>query len=65
MDLDVTNENNPLYLITGNDANSLLIESADDPSVYLGQTLVGVHTFQTLRVEAGASVNFGDDRVIV
>ncbi|WP_197484347.1 hypothetical protein, partial [Halioglobus sp. HI00S01] len=28
-------------------------------------TLVGVHTFQTLRVEAGASVNFGDDRVIV
>ncbi|KZX53512.1 hypothetical protein A3709_10325 [Halioglobus sp. HI00S01] len=65
VDLDVTNENNPLYLITGNDGNSLLIESADDPSAYLSGTLGGVHLLQTIDVSAGASVDFGLDVVIL
>lgn len=53
----------PLYEIVENGQGWFEIATADDLSVYMGNELVGVHTFQTLTVRGGASVDFGGDRV--
>ena len=42
-----------------------LIETPDDLSGYVGRELIGVHTFETLQVKDGASVDFGGDRVLL
>ena len=31
----------------------------------MGRELIGVHTFETLQVKDGASVDFGGDRVLL
>jgi hypothetical protein len=55
----------PLYTVLSNTANSLLLSSTDDLATMVGNDLIGVHTFETLTLAAGSSLNFGDDRVVV
>jgi len=62
-DLDTSS----LYQIVSNTANTLIVETADDLSltVTIGDNLVGVHQFTTLNILGGASVDFGDDRLLI
>ena len=55
----------PLYRVARNDRSWFEIETTDDLSGYLGRELIGVHTFETLQVQDGASVDFGGDRLRV
>lgn len=53
----------PLYRVARNDRSWFEIETTDDLSGYLGRELIGVHSFETLQVKDGASVDFGGDRL--
>jgi len=55
----------PLYVIKENTTNTITLETVDDLSAVLGNELVGVHTFETIQVLGGASVDFGEDRVVI
>jgi hypothetical protein len=65
VDLDAAGAPGTLYRVVSNTANTITVFTDDDLSSIAGQELIGVHTFQTLTVTAGASVTFGTDRVIV
>ena len=52
-----------LYKIKSNLTNSITVESEISLTPYIGKTLIGVHTFQSLRVTRGAYLDFGTDRV--
>ena len=61
--LDVQDESSATYPIVSNTGNSLVIESTEDLSSYVGKELVGVHFLDKLTVQGGASLSFGDDQV--
>ena len=64
VDLDASEELSPHYPVVSNTADTLTIITADDLSGVVGSELVGVHTFETMSIMNGASVDFGDDRVV-
>ena len=61
--LDVQNESSPAYPIVSNTGDSLVVESSEELSNYVGKELVGVHFLDQLTVQGGASLSFGDDQV--
>ena len=63
VDLDSADDSRRTYTIVSNTANSLVVETTDDLSAFVGKELVGVHIFNTLRVANGASVDIGQDVV--
>jgi len=63
--LDAADPAAPLYTVVENSVDWFEIETVDDLSGYVGNELVGVHTFETLQVKDGASVDFRGDRLIV
>ncbi|MGD9164926.1 MAG: hypothetical protein PVF13_09230, partial [Chromatiales bacterium] len=63
--LDADETAAPLYLVIDNTQETLVVESTDDLSDVVGNELIGVHVFETLDIRNGASVDFGDDRVII
>ena len=65
VDFDASETAGTHYRIEVNTANTLTIHTTDDLSGFNGKTLVGVHTFETVRVTGGADVTFGDDRLII
>jgi hypothetical protein len=65
VDLDAGETASPLYRIASNTANTLTINTTDDLSTVVGQYLVGVQTFETVRVTGGADVDFGEDRLVI
>lgn len=65
VDLDAQDPSSTIYLVSDNTGNTLTVETSDDLSSLAGSTLLGVHTFETIKVVGGASVDFGDDRLIV
>ncbi|HEX6397418.1 MAG TPA: Ig-like domain-containing protein, partial [Steroidobacteraceae bacterium] len=65
VDLDATETGSPLYRIVSNTANTLTINTSDNLAGVVGQTLLGVHTFETVRVSGGADVDFGEDRLVI
>ncbi|HEX7026477.1 MAG TPA: thrombospondin type 3 repeat-containing protein, partial [Gammaproteobacteria bacterium] len=65
VDLDGTEQSSPLYTIVSNTTNVLTLHTSDDLSGLIGSELIGVHTFETLRVVNGASVDFGEDRIVI
>ena len=62
VDLDASDLNGPLYTVESNDGWRMIVNSADDLSTAVGNELIGVHEFDGLSVNAGASVDFGGDR---
>ena len=48
---------------SSNTENTLLVVTTDDLSGIVGNELIGVHQFDTLRIENAALVDFGGDRV--
>jgi hypothetical protein len=65
VDLDMDDPDNPLYPIKSSADESLVIGTTDDLSGYVGKTLIGEHTFETLTIRNGGYVDFGEDRVVV
>lgn len=65
VDLDVSNSTNSFYKIVSNTENTLLIQTLDDLSTYVGKELVGVHTLEKLIIRGKASVDFGEDRLVI
>ena len=63
--LDDSAAASPVYTIDSNTESSLIILTSDDLSGYVGKELQGVKTFNTLHVTGGASVDFGEDQIIV
>jgi len=63
--LDESDPQAPQYQVISNGRSWFEVETTDDLSGYLGKELIGVHTFETLQVKGGASVDFGGDRVEV
>jgi len=63
--LDASNANPVLYKILSNSQTSFVIESFDDLSTTIGNELIGIHRFETITIEGGVNLNFGEDRVIV
>ncbi|PIP78585.1 MAG: hypothetical protein COW84_11510, partial [Gammaproteobacteria bacterium CG22_combo_CG10-13_8_21_14_all_40_8] len=61
--LDESQLDAPIYQIIENENDSLLLSSTDDLTGYLNQQLVGVHTFETIRIIQGSWVDFGEDQV--
>ena len=55
----------PLYRIVSNTASTLTVESLQDLSSSVGQTLIGQHNFSRLTVTGGAYADFENDRVVV
>ena len=64
VDLDAADASGSVYVIEENTAYSLVLHTNDDLSGYVGKELVGVHTFMTVSSSGGASLDFGDDRVV-
>ncbi len=64
VDLDASDDLSSLYVIESNTQNALVIRTNDDLSGVLGNELVGVHTFGAVSTLGGASIDFGDDKVI-
>ena len=65
VDLDASENLSALYRIESNTENGLIIHSLDDLSDVLGNQLMGVHTFTTLNISAGAKVSAGSDKIII
>lgn len=65
VNLDVNGDVAQNYTVHSHSENRLTIHTSDDLSGVLGQTLIGVHIFETLVVQNGAYLDFGSDRVIV
>ncbi|MGD9172148.1 MAG: hypothetical protein PVI97_19180, partial [Candidatus Thiodiazotropha sp.] len=67
VDLDLNDPDSPLYVIQSNSDYSFIIETEDDlgDADLVGKELLGVHTFETLKVTGGAWADFGDDRVVI
>nr|WP_246395155.1 PA14 domain-containing protein [Microbulbifer rhizosphaerae] len=65
VDLDAADKSGPLYRIERNTANTITLHTADDLSAIVGRELVGVHTFDTVTVSGGASLDLGDDRLVL
>ena len=65
VDLDASNAANGLYEVLSNTENTLLIHTQDDLSGYVGKELLGVHTLEKLILRGKASVDFGDDRLVI
>ncbi|WP_444919044.1 PA14 domain-containing protein [Microbulbifer sp. JMSA003] len=65
VDLDAANDSGSYYLIRSNTVNTITVHTEDDLSSFVGVELVGVHTFDTLTVSGGASVDLGDDRLVL
>lgn len=63
--LDAAQINPTPYRIVEIGENSVVIDTPDDLSGYLGKALLGLHQFDRLSVRRGAKVDFGVDRVIV
>jgi hypothetical protein len=63
--LDITDGLAPDYEIISNTSRSMIVKSPDDLTNIIGQTLVGLHRFETISITGGAHVDFGDDRVVV
>ena len=64
VDLDAATETGLLYQVVDNSENTLIIETADNLSNIVGQTLIGEITLQRLSVINGGYLHT-DDRVIV
>ncbi|MCG8433819.1 MAG: hypothetical protein MJA83_07310, partial [Gammaproteobacteria bacterium] len=62
--VDLGDGNGP-YRIISNTDSSLIVETPNNLAGIAGNQLVGVHIFDTIRIENGARVDFGSDRVIV
>ncbi|TLM76761.1 hypothetical protein FDY93_12425, partial [Microbulbifer harenosus] len=65
IDLDAVDKSGPLYRIERNTTNTITLYTEDDLSAVVGQTLVGVHTFDTITVSGNASLDLGDDRLVL
>lgn len=65
VDLDANDGSSVLYEIESNTSNTITINTVDGLSAYLGKALIGVHTFETLKVTGNAKVDFGDDKLVV
>jgi hypothetical protein len=65
IDLDADDAGNSLYTIQSNDDESIVIETDDDLSGYVGKDMIGVHQFSRITAADGAKVTFGKDRVII
>ncbi len=63
VDLDATEESSSLYRIVSNTQNEITINTTDDLSGVVGRSLVGVHTFDSIRLSGGAKVSFGIDKI--
>jgi hypothetical protein len=63
--LDAAQFNPTVYRIVENGENSVVIDTPDDLSGYVGKALLGIHQFDQLSVRGGAHVDAGVDRVIV
>ena len=65
VDLDASSTTNTLYRINSNTENTLLIQTSDDLAAYIGKELLGVHTLDKLIIRGKASVDFGEDRLVI
>jgi hypothetical protein len=67
VDLDASEFVSKQYTIASNTTNTITINTTDNLAALnlVNKQLVGVHRFRKLSVTNGASVNFGDDRIIV
>ena len=65
VDLNASEESSPHYTIVSNTENTITLQTTDDLSGTLGNDLVGIHYYETIRITGGASVDFGEDRVVV
>ncbi|MEM7358134.1 MAG: hypothetical protein AAF431_03440, partial [Pseudomonadota bacterium] len=61
--LDASEDASALYRIEVNTGNSITLNTNDDLSAVVGNELVGVHTFETVIEQNGASLGFGGDDV--
>lgn len=64
VDLDDSETNGPEYVVVQNTNNSVLINTHDNLTAYIGKSLIGVHRFNQLTIRNGASAYFGGDRVV-
>ncbi|MCG8434960.1 MAG: hypothetical protein MJA83_13090, partial [Gammaproteobacteria bacterium] len=53
------------FPIAGNTENTLIINTTNDLSVFVGGDLIGVQEFESITVDGGAQLDFGGDRVII
>ncbi len=65
VDLNFADDTSPLYRVQSNSGWSMVVNTTDDLSGIVGNDLIGVHQFNTLRILDGASVDFGGDRIEV
>jgi hypothetical protein len=65
VDLDASETASPLYRIASNTANTITINTSDNLAGVVGLNLVGVQTFESVRVTGGADVDFGEDRLVI
>ncbi|MCP3668907.1 MAG: hypothetical protein GY814_00410, partial [Gammaproteobacteria bacterium] len=65
VDLDASEEASPHYTVVANTANVLTLYTDDNLLPLVGNELVGVQTFQTLNILNGASLDLGNDRLVI
>jgi hypothetical protein len=65
IDMDRADAFSPLYAVESNSTWSFIVNTLDDLSGVVGNELIGVHRFNTINIGAGASVDFGGDRIEV
>ena len=65
VDLDASEDVSPLYVIESNTESTIRIRTNDDLSATVSSEMSGVHTFESLSESNGASLSFGDDKVVV
>jgi hypothetical protein len=65
IDLSANETSDAVYMIEASTASTITIYTNDDLNGVLGNELVGVHTFNTIKVAGGAKVDFGDDRLVI
>ena len=63
--LDAADENSTLYEIVGHSGGAIEVETDQDLSGVVDQTLLGVHKLENLNILNGASVSFGEDRLVL
>ncbi len=64
VDLNASDETGTLYTIINNDTNSITVNTTDDLTPYIGNTLIGVITINQLSVQGGSYL-YTDDRLVI
>ncbi|MCP4128268.1 MAG: hypothetical protein GY753_14580, partial [Gammaproteobacteria bacterium] len=65
VDLDASEEASPHYRVVSNTTKVLTLHTGDNLLPLVGNELVGVQTFQTLNILNGASLDLGNDRLVI